>query len=641
MTTVGVLGPVEAWGPDGGRLPLGGPRHRELLARLVVARGRVVPVGTLVEDLWDGAPPAGAVAAVRTFIAALRRGLEPGRAPRTTPRLLVTDGPGYALRLPADGVDAWRVERDLAAAVDLPPADALPVLEAVLGAWRGPVLAGVDERPWAVADRARWADLRSTAVERVAAALLALDRAGDAVPLLEAHTGTEPWREEAWRLLALALYRGDRLPEALGVLRRARARLADELGLDPGPRLAALETAVLRRDPGLDRVPAGEPEDVFRTAARSWTGPGPGSRSRLQSTVALLRGLAVSGASGLAAARDQRPATVAAAEQLGDPVLTARVLGAFDVPSVWPRSDDPDQSAELAAAAERTLARLPASTPSPVRARVLVALALELRGVPGPRGPDAAAEAAALARRSGDPALLAAALDAVYLHACHPAGRAAERDAVGAELVDLAERHGLPDALVLGHLVRLQARTALGDLAGAAGHLADLDGLAVEHERPLVGLFTDAWRALHAVLGGAGEDVLVAALRRFDGSGMPGLAAGLVPLAVTCLRVARDLPADAVADAGPYEAWVRPHRFLAAGREAAAAEAVRALPDPPPGLLLEALWVLAARAALAVGDRAFADRAATALAPAAGELAAGSGLLTAGPVADVLGALGR
>jgi DNA-binding SARP family transcriptional activator len=641
VTSVGVLGPVVAWGPDGAPLPLGGPRHRELLARLVVARGRVVPLGTLVDDLWDGAPPTGAVGAVRTFVAALRRGLEPGRTPRTAPRLLVTDGPGYALRLPADGVDAWRVERDVAAAPGLPAVEALAVLEGVLGSWRGPVLAGVGDRPWAAPDRARWAELRSTAVERAAAALLALDRAADAVPLLEAHTTTEPWREEAWRLLALALYRGDRSPDALAVLRRARTRLADELGLDPGPQLADLETAVLRRDPALDRLSAGDPQEVFTAAARSWTGPGPGARSRLHSTVALLRGLAVSGAGGLTAAQDQRLATVAAAEQLGDPVLTARVLGGFDVPSVWPRSDDGARSAQLADAAERTLARLPAPTPRPVRARLLVALAVELRGTAGPRGPAVAGEAEALARGSGDPALLAAALDAVYLHACSPAGRAAERDAVGAELVDLATRHGLPDALVVGHLVRVQARTALGDLAGAGGHATELDGLAAEHERPLVTLFTDGWRALRAVLDGAAEEVLVAALRRFDDGGMPGVATGLVPLALTCLRVARDLPAGAVADAGPYEPWVRPHRLLAAGRTEAAAEAVRALPDPPPGLLLEALWVLAARAALAVGDGPLGDRAAVALAPAAGELAAGSGLLTAGPVDDVLRALGR
>src|SRR6478609_766106 len=118
MVTVGVLGPVVAWGEDGAELALRGPRHRELLARLVAARGRVVGVTALVDDLWED-PPDGAVAAVRTFVAALRRALEPDRPPRAAPRVLVTQGPGYALRLPDDAVDAraaGRLVSDAAAA---------------------------------------------------------------------------------------------------------------------------------------------------------------------------------------------------------------------------------------------------------------------------------------------------------------------------------------------------------------------------------------------------------------------------------------------------------------------------------------------------------------------------------------------
>ncbi len=631
-TWIGVLGPVEARDAGGRPLPLGGPRHRELLARLVVARGRVVPVPVLVDDLWD-VPPDGAVAAVRTFVAALRRALEPDRPPRTPARLLVTEGPGYALRGVA--VDAWDVERTLSG-----PAD-LPALETVLAAWRGPALADVGDRPWAAPDRARWAELHATAVERSAAALLDLDRPADAVARLDAHVTGSPWREEGWRLLALALYRAGRAPDALAVLRRARARLAGELGLDPGRRLADLEARVLRRDPGLDR----RAEDtVWARAARSWEGAvAPGSRARLETSVTLLRALAVSGAAGLTAAREQRLATVAAAEETGDPLLVARVVGSFDVPSVWPRSDDPEGSARLVAAAERALARLPEDAPAPLRARLLTTVAVESRGLPGDRGPAAARAAEVIARVTGDPALLASALGAVYLHTCDRAGLAATRDATGAEVVALAERAGLDDALVLGHLVRLQARTALGDLDGAAGHAAVLDSLAVAGERPLAAVFTAAWRALRAVAGGGPEDVLRAALERVAGSGMPGVAAGLVPLALTCLRVARGEPAREEGDAGPYAPWVRPHVLLAAGRDAEAAEAVaalRGLPGPPPGLLLEALWVLAGRAAVATGDRDLAARAARALRPAAGELAAGSGLLTAGPVDATLALLG-
>src|SRR5690242_16871482 len=118
---IDVLGAVRARHDDGSPVGLGGPRHREVLARLVAAEGRIVTTDTLVADLWPD-PPAGAVGALRTFVAALRRALEPGRPPRTPPRLLVTEGPGYALRLPREAVDAHRFEDALARARTAPQA---------------------------------------------------------------------------------------------------------------------------------------------------------------------------------------------------------------------------------------------------------------------------------------------------------------------------------------------------------------------------------------------------------------------------------------------------------------------------------------------------------------------------------------
>jgi DNA-binding SARP family transcriptional activator len=103
MITFRVLGPLAAEDARG-PVDLKGPRHRAVLARLLIARGRVVPVGQLVADLWP-APPAGAVGAVQTFVSALRKALEPDRPPRTPAKVLVTAGPGYALR--AETVDAW------------------------------------------------------------------------------------------------------------------------------------------------------------------------------------------------------------------------------------------------------------------------------------------------------------------------------------------------------------------------------------------------------------------------------------------------------------------------------------------------------------------------------------------------------
>ncbi|GAA1711262.1 AfsR/SARP family transcriptional regulator [Streptomyces yatensis] len=651
----GVLGPVVAWDADGHAIALKGPRHRAVLARLIVARRRVVPVSRLVDDLWTE-PPPGAVGAVRTFVAALRRALEPQRPPRTPARLLVTEGPGYALRADVDAVDAWRLEQDVSAAATLPPDGALPRLEAALSRWRGPAYAEFADEDWARGERSRLAELRLHAVERQAEARLALGRAAEAVPDLEAHLAEHPWREGAWRALALALYRTGRQGDALAVLRRARTLLVEQLGVDPGPELRRLETDILDQAPHLDPATArgGAAAQVWAEAAAAYDRTvASGARTRLESTVGLLRDLSMTGGGGLRTARRQRVAAVAAAEELGDPELTARVIGSYDVPAIWTRLDDPEQAASIVAAAERTLAALaagpgvighgPTAEAAPrheaVRARLLATIAVESRGGHSERGRQAARQAEEIARRLDDPALLAFALNGVFMQTFDRAGLAPRRDATGAELIALSARHGLVTFEVLGHLIRLQARSALADFASADRHAAAADRLGKRHERPLVSVFTEWYRALRLAATGQAAEAEAAyrdAAMRLDGAGMPGLAHGLLPLALLSLRVeqGRPAPTDPDLDWGPYAPWARPLVLLARDHRTEAAAALRAVPEPPRDLLLEALWCLTGRAALAVGDRETMARARTALAPAAAELAgAGSGLLTLGPVA--------
>ncbi|MFF1708743.1 BTAD domain-containing putative transcriptional regulator [Streptomyces sp. NPDC058268] len=660
----GVLGPVAAWDGVGDAVALKGPRHRAVLARLIVARRRVVPVARLVDDLWTD-PPQDATGTVRTFVAALRRALEPERPPRTPARLLVTEGPGYALRADPGTVDAWRFERTVADAATLPPQQALDRLEEAFGWWRGPAYAEFTDEAWARAERSRLGELRLHAVERRAEARLALGRAADAVPDLDAHVAEHPWREDAWRLLALALYRTGRQGDALAVLRRARALLVEQLGVDPGPGLRHLETDILGQARHLDPASSGAGDAADRVWARAATAydrtVASGARARLDSTVSLLRNLAVTGGGGLAAAREHRMAAIEAAEELGDAELTARVIGAYDVPAIWTRVDDPPQAAQVVAAAERTLAALRPDAHPAARARLLATIALESRGTRSARGPQAAKQAEEIARRLDDPALLAFALNGLFMQTFHRTGLAAERDAIGAELVTLSTRHGLATYEVLGHLIRLQSRSALADLPGADGHAAAADLLAERHELPLVGVFTQWYAALRLAATGpapAAEAAYRKAAERLDGAGMPGLEHGLLPLALLCLRHGRPAPAgahepigagrelDENTDWGPYEPWARPFVLLSQDRRDEAAKALRLLPDPPRDLLLEALWCLAGRAAIAVGDRETMARARAELTPAAAELAgAGSGLLTLGPVArhldDLTSALRR
>lgn len=383
----GLLGPVAAWDSDGTPLPLGAPRHREVLGRLLIARNRVVPVGRLVDDLWPDGPPAGAVGAVRTFVAALRRALEPGRPPRQPSRLLVTDGPGYVLRAGRDAVDAWRFEDTAARAAGAPPHAAVALWDEALARWRGPVLADFPAAAWAAAEQARLEALRLDAVERRADSLLATGAARDAVADLRAHVAAHPGREDGWVLLATALDRSGRHGEALETLRHARTALTSAYGSGAGAALARAETRIRSGTTDYAAEPGGVADGVWGRAAAAWDRSVPArSRARLHATAGLLRDLAVTGADGLEEAREHRRELVAAAETTGDAELAAGIIGSYDVPAVWTRADDPGNAGELVRAAARAAARLGPDGPPALRARLLSVIAVESRG-------DAAADA--------------------------------------------------------------------------------------------------------------------------------------------------------------------------------------------------------------------------------------------------------
>jgi DNA-binding SARP family transcriptional activator len=1054
MVAFGVLGEVRA-DTALGPVPLKGPRHRAVLARLLVARGRVVPIDLLVDDLWER-PPRGAVAAVRTFVSDLRRALEPGRPPRQPARLLVTTPPGYALTAAPDAVDAWRFEAAVTTAgallADGRATGALAGLDSGLALWRGPAYAEFAGEGWARAEVDRLDESRMLALERRAEALLALGRAAEAAADLQAHAAGQPLREDAWQLLATALYRAGRQGEALAALRQIRATLVAELGVDPGPRLRHLETDILaqaaylsppaqsspgppgdersvaepssagrsvagqsnagrfvagaslvgrgeslvgrdqslvgrdeelgrlleaaegvvaagrpalalvsgeagigktalvealaqrlagfgwaatwgsgpafegapmtwpgaaqvepagdpavarfrrrqaavaeltapaargpvllvaddlhRADEGtlellaalavepvpvlvvgtfrateitgeltaalarfartepvrvylgglgagataalartvagadldapaarlihrrsggnpffvrelarllaaegttaLEQVPAGvrdvlrhrlaglpepaqtvlrqaavlgrdidpdvlvalvgdeaamldaldaalhagllaedgpgglprfthvlvrdtlygdlsalrrshwhatagealerlRPQDVTalahhfaraagpataaraarysaaaaeqaergsrpHEAARLWRqavdaydrGPDTSVRDRLTAVMGLGGALAVTGH--LDEARRHRAEAITAAQQLADPELVASVITAFAVPAVWTRNDDEQLSGQIVALAERTLAGLDPRRPAQ-RSRLLSTIALELRGTTTDRGDRAAREAEAIARRTGDPGLLAFALNARFMHTFSRTGLAPERARIGAELVAVSARHELVTFEVLGHLILVQAHSALGEPGTADAHAKAADRLAERYDLPLVGVLTQWYGALRLALDGRraeAEAAYRAAQPRLSGSGMPGMADGLLALALLSLG-ADGWPAG---DFGPYEPWARPLIRLAGGDRAGATVALRALTESPHDLLWEARLALAARAADALDEQATLARIRAELQPAATEVAgAGSGAVTLGPAADYL-----
>jgi DNA-binding SARP family transcriptional activator len=243
-TSVRVLGSVAADG-DGVSLDLGSRKQRALLALLVAARGHVVPVDRIIDELWHGEPPPKAMATLQAYVSRLRRVLEPDHARRSS-AVLVSAAPGYALRLAAQEVDAWRFEVLVRASEnETLAATRLQQLDEALALWRGPALAEFADDPWAVPEVSRLGELRLHAIELLIDAALRAGAFPRAVMEAEVLAREAPLREEAWRLLALAQYATARQAEALATLRRARQTLVDELGIEPSLGLRQLEQDVL------------------------------------------------------------------------------------------------------------------------------------------------------------------------------------------------------------------------------------------------------------------------------------------------------------------------------------------------------------------------------------------------------------
>ncbi|MFF5081006.1 BTAD domain-containing putative transcriptional regulator [Actinoplanes sp. NPDC000266] len=239
MLIAHVLGSTEVE-VDGSRADLGGRLPRRLVTALVAAEGRPMSAGALTEAVWGDEPPPSPVASLQAYVSRLRRAL--GNA-------LQRSGDGY--RLAVDDTDAARFAAEVSRALSLlredRPAEALRAFDSALARWRGEAFADLIE----TYARTRLDEQRSVAVEERLAARLATGDAPTAAGELEAAVRAEPYRERRWELLILALYRSGRQADALAALRRVRARLADELGIDPGPALQSLERRLLAQDPGL------------------------------------------------------------------------------------------------------------------------------------------------------------------------------------------------------------------------------------------------------------------------------------------------------------------------------------------------------------------------------------------------------
>jgi DNA-binding SARP family transcriptional activator/glutamine cyclotransferase len=242
-----ILGPLEAYDSSGAEIRLPAGRERALFAALVLRRGEVVPTDALIDALWGERPPTTAPKAVQGYVSHLRRALSDG--------VLVTQSPGYLLRVDAGSIDAEQFEQLAAegrrALEDGDPDGALASLDAALALWRGPALVDFAFDDFAQSEIQRLTERRVETQENRVEALLELGRHGGLVAELEALVAAHPARERLRGELMLALYRSGRQADALEVFRDGRRRAA-ELGLDPGPDLVRLERAILNHDPSLE-----------------------------------------------------------------------------------------------------------------------------------------------------------------------------------------------------------------------------------------------------------------------------------------------------------------------------------------------------------------------------------------------------
>lgn len=242
-------------------LDIGHARQRCVLAALLIEANRVVSVDQLIDCVWgERRLPSNPLSALQTYISLLRRAMAPAETVTIARRAA-----GYQATVDEQAIDAHRFRGLVRQARAADDDRGAVLLEQALELWRGEPLAGLDTR-WATATRATLTqDHRSAQLDLVDLQL----RRGAHVAVLAGLSGLaaeHPLDERVARQLMFALYRCGRQADALAQYRRIRERLAEELGVDPGPQVQWLHQRILTGDPAL-----------------SFTGPGMGGRERAES----------------------------------------------------------------------------------------------------------------------------------------------------------------------------------------------------------------------------------------------------------------------------------------------------------------------------------------------------------------------
>jgi predicted ATPase/DNA-binding SARP family transcriptional activator len=231
-----LLGGVRAFSDADESIDIGPAKCQAVVASLALTPGSAVPVSRLVAMVWGDEPPRTAERTLQSYITRLRKEL--GDAS------IVRAGAAYRLNVDPESIDVIRFQRLVA------EGDATAALEV----WGGAPFAGLDADGLGPAAQhlvEQWLAATETHLaERVEAEPAAV--IGRLTELVAEH----PFREALSALLMLALYRVGRQADALAAYRATRHRLVEELGVEPGPELQALEARILAQDSSLGTATA-------------------------------------------------------------------------------------------------------------------------------------------------------------------------------------------------------------------------------------------------------------------------------------------------------------------------------------------------------------------------------------------------
>ncbi|MFI9201172.1 BTAD domain-containing putative transcriptional regulator [Streptomyces sp. NPDC053048] len=220
-------------------------KHQIVLGSLLTTESRRTSIGRLIDAVWGTAPPSTAGKQIRNAVSDLRHILAPSGAVITP----VADG--YQLDIGEALLDLREFHRHLARARthlgQQRPADAIAEFRAALSLWTGPMLSGIDSavlREQIVGVN----EVRLSVAEECIDLELARDRHKSLISELAAWVAEYPLRERMVAQYVLALHRSGARARAFGVFEQTRRRLADQLGLGPGPELLEIHQLMLRED---------------------------------------------------------------------------------------------------------------------------------------------------------------------------------------------------------------------------------------------------------------------------------------------------------------------------------------------------------------------------------------------------------